>query len=113
MDTIPEIMAAVLLTGRGGFDRLEYRTDVPVPAQRNDEVLIKIGAAGVKNTDINTHIGWYSKRITSDTHAGAAEGSEKADDEDADWARAPLAFPRIQGADCCGRNVAVGEGVDK
>jgi hypothetical protein len=29
METIPEIMAAVLLTGHGGFDRLEYRTDVP------------------------------------------------------------------------------------
>ena len=113
MEVIPQRMAAVLLTGHGGFDRLEYRTDIPVLALSKDEVLIKVGAAGVNNTDINTRIGWYSKRVTSDTHAGAAESSEKADDEDAGWARAPLAFPRIQGADCCGRNVAVGEGVDK
>jgi NADPH:quinone reductase-like Zn-dependent oxidoreductase len=82
MESIPEIMAAVLLTGHGGFDQLEYRTDVPVPALSKGEVLIKVGAAGVNNTDINTRIGWYSKSVTSDTHAGAAEGSETANDED-------------------------------
>lgn len=113
MESVPQIMTAVLLTGHGGFDRLEYRTDVPVPALSKDEVLIKVGAAGVNNTDINTRIGWYSKGVTGDTHAGAAEGSETADNEDASWAGVPLAFPRIQGADCCGRIVAVGEGVDE
>ena len=104
METIPQTMAAVLLAGHGGFDRLEYRTDVPVPTPNKDEVLIKVGTAGVNNTGINTRIGWYSKRVTSDTHSGAAGGSETADNEDASWAGVPLAFPRIQGADCCGRN---------
>lgn len=28
---IPEKMNAVLLTGFGGFDMLQYRTDMPVP----------------------------------------------------------------------------------
>jgi NADPH:quinone reductase-like Zn-dependent oxidoreductase len=111
MEVIPETMAAVLLTGHGGFDRLEYRMDVPVTALSKGEVLIKVGAAGVNNTDINTRIGWYSKSVTGDTNTGAAEGSETADDEDASWAGAPLAFPRIQGADCCGRIVAVGADV--
>lgn len=107
METIPQTMTAVLLAGHGGFDRLEYRTDVPVPTPNKDEVLIKVGTAGVNNTGINTRIGWYSKRVTSDTHSGAAEGSETADNEDASWAGVPLAFPRIQGADCCGRNEQV------
>ena len=30
-ETIPETMAAVLLTGHGGFEKLEHREDVPVP----------------------------------------------------------------------------------
>lgn len=31
MKPLPQTMTAVLLTGHGGFDRLEYRNDVPVP----------------------------------------------------------------------------------
>ena len=54
-------MAAVLLTGHGGLDKLEYRTDVAVPRPGPGEVLIRVRAAGVNNTDINTRIGWYSK----------------------------------------------------
>ena len=39
------------------------------------------------------------------------EGFETINDEDPSWGGAPLAFPRIQGADVCGRIVAVGDGV--
>ena len=49
----PATMRAVLLTGNGGFDKLELRDDVPVSMPGSGEVLIKIGAAGVNNTDIN------------------------------------------------------------
>ena len=113
MKDIPEKMAAVLLTGHGGFDKLEYRTDVPVPKLSKGEVLIEVGAAGINNTDINTRIGWYSKSVTTDTGEGAADGIETADEEDASWSGVPLSFPRIQGADCCGRIVSIGEGVDE
>ncbi len=58
--TLPATMRAVLLTGNGGFDKLEWRSDVPVPMPGPGEVLIRIGAAGVNNTDINTRIGWGS-----------------------------------------------------
>jgi NADPH:quinone reductase-like Zn-dependent oxidoreductase len=109
---IPEKMTAVLLTGHGGFDKLAYRTDVPVPVPGKGEVLIRVGAAGVNNTDINTRIGWYSKSVTGDTNEGAADGLETVDKEDAGWSGTPLSFPRIQGADCCGCIVAVGEGVN-
>lgn len=110
--TIPQTMAAVLLTGHGGMDKLEYREDVPVPCPEPGEVLIRVAAAGVNNTDINTRIGWYSKRVHGDTNAGGSSGFEEADAADAGWSGAPLSFPRIQGTDCCGRIVAVGDGVD-
>ena len=109
---IPETMAAVLLTGYGGFDKLAYRTDVPVPVPGPEEVLIRVGAAGVNNTDINTRIGWYSKDVTADTDQGGADGFDVINPEDASWAGEALAFPRIQGGDCCGRIVAVGPEVD-
>ena len=110
---ISKTMAAVLLTGHGGFDKLAYRSDVPVPVPGKAEVLIRVLAAGVNNTDINTRIGWYSKSVTTDTQEGAAGGFAAADKEDASWSGVPLAFPRIQGADCCGRIAVVGEGVDQ
>ena len=62
--SIADTMTAVLLTGHGGFDRLEVREDVPVPRPAPGEVLIRVAAAGVNNTDINTRIGWYSKAVT-------------------------------------------------
>lgn len=109
---IPQTMMAVLLTGHGGFERLECRDDVPVPSAGPNEVLIRVGAAGVNNTDINTRIGWYSKTITGGTAESVSGGSTSPSASDASWSGTPLLFPRIQGADCCGRIVGVGEGVD-
>lgn len=104
-------MHAVLLTGHGGLDKLEYQTDVKVPMPQSGELLIQIAAAGVNNTDINTRIGWYSKSVQEATNKGGASGFSKVDDDDASWSGEPLTFPRIQGADVCGYVVAVGEGV--
>ncbi|MFC3076032.1 alcohol dehydrogenase family protein [Shinella pollutisoli] len=109
---IPARMTGVVLTGHGGLDRLAYRDDLPVPRPGPGEVLIRVAAAGVNNTDINTRIGWYSKQVTSGTEGGALGGFQSAQDADATWSGTAMAFPRIQGADCCGRIVAVGEGVD-
>ena len=110
---LPETMAAVLLTGHGGLDQLEYRTDVPVPTAGPGEVLINVRAAGINNTDVNTRIGWYSKSVdtgTDDGNAGSA-GLGSLDAADAAWSGSAIAFPRIQGADVCGVVVAVGDGV--
>ena len=49
---LPGTMDAVLLTGYGGFDKLEYHDDVPVPTPGNGEVLIRVGAAGINNAVI-------------------------------------------------------------
>ena len=72
-------MKAVVTTGNGGFDKLHYR-EVPMPELGEGEVLIKVLAAGVNNTEINTRLGWYS---------GGG------------W-HIPTPFPFIQGTDCCG-----------
>lgn len=110
--TIPATMTGVVLTGHGGPEKLEYRNDLPVPRPASDEVLIQVAAAGINNTDINTRIGWYSKGVKGSTESGTASGWDTREDEDSSWSGVPLKFPRIQGADCCGRIVAVGDGVD-
>ncbi len=113
MTAIPNTMKAVLLKGHGGFDQLEYRDDVPVPLPKPDEVLIRVGAAGVNNTDVNTRTAWYSKRVTEGTTADEGKsGYAEARSEDTGWTGSALSFPRIQGADACGRVVAVGRDVD-
>ena len=95
--TIATTMQGVWLTGHGDLDKLEVRDDIPVPTPGSSDVLIRVAAAGVNNTDINTRTAWYSK------HESASE--------DASWSGTPLQFPRIQGADVCGKIVAVGADV--
>lgn len=109
--TLPDTMQAMVLTGHGGLDNLAWREDVRVPHPAAGEVLIRVGASAVNNTDINTRTGWYSKAVRGDTNAAAATGYDGASAADGGWSGA-LSFPRIQGADCCGEIVAVGEGVD-
>src|SRR6185295_20409066 len=99
--------------GHGGYDQLEYREDVPVPTAADGEVVVEVAAAGVNNTDVNTRTGWYSKLVRAGTNVAAAEGFEAASVGDSGWTGLGLSFPRIQGADCCGRIVAVGSGVDE
>ncbi|ASP20377.1 L-threonine 3-dehydrogenase [Antarctobacter heliothermus] len=107
----PDTMHAVLLTGHGGMEKLDYRTDVPIPQPKPGELLIQVAAAGINNTDINTRIGWYSKAVNEGTDTGGATGFDSVDDDDASWSGTPLTFPRIQGADVCGYVVAVGDWV--
>ncbi len=103
-------MRAVVTTGNGDYDRLDYR-DVPVPEARAGEVLIRVLAAGVNNTEINTRLGWYSSSVTGGTDEFAASQRGDGDLADGGWnERTP--FPLIQGTDCCGEVVATGPGVD-
>ena len=50
-------MRGVWLTGHGGLDKLEPRDDIPTPRPGPREVLVRVAAAAVNNTDINTRIG--------------------------------------------------------
>jgi len=108
---LPATMHATVLTGFGGPDKLVYRTDVPLPVAQSGEVLIRVGASAVNNTDINTRIGWYSKTVDVSS-ASAGVGFDASADAAPGWGGTAMQFPRIQGADCCGTIVAVGPGVD-
>ena len=99
MPDLPATMRAVLLTGHGGPEMLEYREDVPVPVPAPGEVLVRVTACGVNNTDIWVREGAY--------------GTDDDPGKVSSWRRGqPLKFPLIQGADVVGRIAAVGKDVD-
>ncbi len=116
MGDLPGTMRAVVLTGFGGIDRLEFRRDHPLPAVGKGDVLVRVGACGINNTDINLRTRWYDR-------AGGEALSEEVglrgvdlDGTDAEaagsWKSEAVPFPRIQGAAVVGRIAAVGAGVD-
>ena len=108
---LPDRMWAVVTTGNGGYDNLDYRLEA-IPSPEPDEVLLQVLAAGVNNTEINTRLGWYSSSVTTDTSATADyQASQEEQKSDGGWNEA-TPFPLIQGTDCCGRVVAFGAGVD-
>ncbi len=96
-------MKAVVTTGNGGYDRLDYR-DVPMPVAGPGELLLKVLAAGVNNTEINTRLGWYSSSVTSSTDQFAVDDSGNGQPGDGGWNES-TPFPFIQGTDCCGEVV--------
>jgi NADPH:quinone reductase-like Zn-dependent oxidoreductase len=111
LPSIPAKMRAIRLVGHGGADMLQYREDVATPRPAAGEVLIRVGACGMNNTDINTRLAWYSKSVTQATDAGSSDGFETAKTGDSTWGGDGIAFPRTQGADVVGIIVAVGAGV--
>lgn len=113
---VPETMRAMVLKGYGGVDMMELRKDYPVPKVGADEVLVRVGACGINNTDINTRTRWYDR-------AGAVELSEEVslkgvalgaagEETSSSWNGDKVPFPLIQGAAIVGRIAAVGANVD-
>jgi len=109
MTEIPKTMRAMVLMGHGDLDAYEWHEDWPTPQAGPTEAVIKVGACGLNNTDVNTRSGWYSKAVDEAT-TGGAYGD--VDDQDPTWGGRPLTFPRIQGADAVGTVVAVGKDGD-
>ena len=99
MNPLPKTMKAVLLTGHGGLDKLEY-LDYPVPQIADHEVLIEVHACGMNNTDVWVRQGAY--------------GTDDDPNAIASWRRGKpsLEFPRIQGTDTVGHIVAIGNAID-
>ncbi len=95
---LPPTMRAVVLTGHGGPEKLELREDWPVPEAGPGEVVVRVGACGINNTDIWVREGAYGR----------------GDDPDAvaTFSDSPMQFPMIQGADIAGSIAAAGAGVD-
>ncbi|WP_036128228.1 zinc-binding dehydrogenase [Marinobacter nitratireducens] len=94
---IPSTMKAMVLTGHGGIEKLEYQ-DVTTPSPGPGQVLVQVTATAKNNTDRKAREGLYPTKkgeMTSFQMGG----------------KPTLVFPRIQGADIAGRVVAVGDGV--
>ena len=106
---MPATMKAMVTLGHGGMDQMVLQADWPRPDPAPGEVLIKVGACGLNNTDVNTRSGWYSKAVTERT---TGDGFDVEEQDDPSWGGVPITFPRIQGADICGEIVAVGDGVE-
>ena len=113
-------MTAAVLTGFGGLDKLEVRHDVPIPLVGPSDVLIRVGACGMNNTDINTRAGWYNASVrVGTTREGGLAGFELQDHEQSGGGggrgseSADFEFPRIQGADVCGSIIEVGNTVSQ
>lgn len=106
---LPATMNAMVTMGHGDLDQMVLHKDWPRPDPGLGEVLIRVGACGLNNTDVNTRSGWYSKTVTDATTGGAFD---EVGENDPTWGGAPITFPRIQGADVCGEIVAVGDGVN-
>ena len=107
---LPDTMKAMVTMGHGGLDQLVWHEDWPCPRPAPGDVLVKVGACGLNNTDVNTRVGWYSKAVTDETKG---DGFDVDGEDDPSWGGAPISFPRIQGADVCGEIVALGEGVSR
>lgn len=98
--TVPTTMAAMLLTGHGGVEKLEYREDIATPKPQAGDVLVQVTATAKNNTDRKAREGLYPTKEKGEVTSFAMGGTPT------------LTFPRIQGADVAGRIVAVGDGVD-
>lgn len=113
---VPETMRAMVLKGYGGVDMMEFRTDYPVPKVGPDEVLVRVGACGINNTDINLRTRWYDRAggeaVSEEVAQKGVSLGAATEETAASWNTEAVGFPRIQGAAVVGRIVAVGEGVD-
>lgn len=87
-------MKAVQVTGYGDVDRLEVVTQA-IPEPKENEVLIKVKACAINNTEIWMREGAYG----TDSKSG--------------WKTEGVQFPRIPGSDITGSVVKVGNSVDK
>ena len=95
--SVPSTMRAMLLTGHGGPEKLVFDENWPTPTITSDEVLIRVGACGINNTDIWVREGAY--------------GSTDDPNEVASFGDSPIQFPIVQGADIVGIIVACGSDI--
>ncbi|MCP3029489.1 zinc-binding dehydrogenase [Halobacillus sp. A5] len=87
-------MRAVQVTGYGDVDRLKV-VDIPTPEPKEHEVLVKVKACAINNTEIWMREGAYG--------TGSKSG----------WRPEGVQFPRTPGSDITGEIVQVGTQVDE
>ena len=72
---IPGTMQAMVTMGHGDIQPIGLSTRLATPKPDGDEVLIKVGACGLNNTDLNPRTGWYSKAVSEAMQHGAVHRS--------------------------------------
>lgn len=87
-------MKAVQVTGYGDVEMLET-VDIPIPDPKENEVLVKVKACAINNTEIWMREGAYGK----DSKSG--------------WKPEGVQFPRTPGSDITGTIVNVGDKVEE
>ncbi len=92
-------MTAAITVGHGGPEQIEVHADWPRPQPGHGQVLVRVTAAALNNTDIWSREGAYGTAVDQDAIVG--------------WKGVPLDFPLIQGIDVSGEVRAVGAGVDE
>lgn len=102
------LMNAAVLTGYGGLDKL-ICTQVSKAIPQKGEVLIKVGACSINNTDINVRTGWYA---ADSKFQEILQDRKENNGRKTTWNQNGIEFPRIQGADVVGRVINIGESVD-
>jgi NADPH:quinone reductase-like Zn-dependent oxidoreductase len=88
------MMKAVQVVGYGDVNQLQV-VDLPIPSPKQEEVLVRVKACGVNNTEIWMREGAYGT------------------DGESGWRPEGVRFPRIPGSDVTGEIVEVGIGVDE
>jgi len=71
-----------LLTYRQAKPRLAHKARIEqleLEGPKPGEVLVRVGACGLNNTDINTRTAWYSKSVTEGIGAGGRAGFDAAE----------------------------------
>lgn len=89
-----DLMKAVQVTGYGDVDKLQV-VDLPIPEPKKNEVLIKVKACAINNTEIWMREGAYG--------TGSKSG----------WRPEGVNFPRTPGSDITGSVEKVGSQVDE
>jgi len=79
--TLPDTMGAMVTMGHGELDQLVWHPDWPRPEPADGEVLIRVRACGLNNTDVNTRSGWYSKTVTDPATNAVPVNSSLSDAE--------------------------------
>ncbi|MBM7578030.1 zinc-binding dehydrogenase [Jeotgalibacillus terrae] len=86
-------MKAVQVVGYGDENQLQV-VDIPVPEPKANEVLVRVRACAINNTEIWMREGAYGT------------------DEESGWRPEGVQFPRIPGSDITGEIVSVGSAVE-
>ena len=75
--TVPTTMAAMLLAGHGGIEKLEYHQDVATPQPKAGQVVVQVTATAKNNTDRKAREGLYPTKDKGDVTSFAMGGTQR------------------------------------